>query len=81
MMTDDEIRPHLGPLSWVATASGRRWSSEELQAKIDELPTRFEAAEGKLPVRAMMQRQAVREMRRRKAAARSQLASFRSAIQ
>ena len=56
MMTDDEIRSHLGPLSWVATASGRRWSSEELQAWIDELPTKFEAAEGKLQVRAMMQR-------------------------
>lgn len=32
MMTDDEIRSHLGPLSRAATAWGRRWSGEELQA-------------------------------------------------
>ncbi|WP_374660132.1 hypothetical protein [Inhella sp.] len=47
-MTDDEIRSYLGSLSWQAAASGRRWSSEELHAKTDELPMKFEAVGGKL---------------------------------
>ncbi len=47
-MTDEEIREALGDLNWKMGREGRKWSQEEMLAKVNALPMRFEVMLGKL---------------------------------
>lgn len=47
-MKDDVISAALGGLTWSAARAGRKWSSSELLAKIDQLPFKLEVVEGRL---------------------------------